>query len=394
MSYLRICMMCAFLLFHALEAKQKICLNMIVKNETAVIRRCLDSAKPLIDSWVIVDTGSNDGTQKMIQEHMKEIPGELHERPWVNFEHNRNEALQLAQGKGDYVLFIDADEYFIYEPDFILPDFTQDCYYMVMSNGSMQTKKIHLINNHLAWEWKGVLHEALIPKPETNMRSHGMLEGVKKIFTNEGARSKNPDKYKRDAQVLETALKEDPTNARYAFYLARSYESAGEPALALVNYEKRVAMGGWGEEVFEALLAAALLHEQLGSNNSQIIAAYSRAFMARPSRAEPLFHLARYLRQQKDFSSAYAIAKIGITIPESADLLFMQHWIYDYGMAIELSACAYWAEHYKECQQLSQALLKNERMSSENRMIVHNNLEFANLKLFSQIALHPITPLQ
>lgn len=62
-----------------------ICLCMIVKNESAVIRRVLQSAIPHIDSWVICDTGSTDGTQDLIRETLKDIPGELHEVPWVNF---------------------------------------------------------------------------------------------------------------------------------------------------------------------------------------------------------------------------------------------------------------------------------------------------------------------
>ena len=35
-----------------------ICLNMIVKNERDVIARCLESVKPILSTWVIVDTGS------------------------------------------------------------------------------------------------------------------------------------------------------------------------------------------------------------------------------------------------------------------------------------------------------------------------------------------------
>ena len=65
---------------------------MIVKNEAHVIRRCLDSVRPLIDRWVIVDTGSTDGTQALIRELMADVPGELHERPWVDFSTNRNQA--------------------------------------------------------------------------------------------------------------------------------------------------------------------------------------------------------------------------------------------------------------------------------------------------------------
>ncbi|MCC6127879.1 MAG: glycosyl transferase family 2, partial [Chlamydiae bacterium] len=57
-----------------------ICLNMIVKNESAVIRRSLGSIKHKIDYWVIVDTGSSDDTKEIICEYLKDIPGELHEK--------------------------------------------------------------------------------------------------------------------------------------------------------------------------------------------------------------------------------------------------------------------------------------------------------------------------
>src|SRR6478735_9349942 len=87
-----------------------VCLNMIVKNEAPVIRRCLLSVRPIIDCWVIVDTGSTDGTQDLVRDTMAGLSGELYERPWVDFAHNRTEALQLARGRVDYTLIIDADD--------------------------------------------------------------------------------------------------------------------------------------------------------------------------------------------------------------------------------------------------------------------------------------------
>ena len=75
----------------------RICLNMIVKDEAPVIERCLRSVKPWIDHWVIVDTGSSDGTQAMIRKFMADLPGVLHERPWRDFAHNRNQAMALAR---------------------------------------------------------------------------------------------------------------------------------------------------------------------------------------------------------------------------------------------------------------------------------------------------------
>jgi hypothetical protein len=50
-----------------------ICLNMIVRNEAHIIREALDSVAPHIASWVIVDTGSDDGTQDMIGSHMADL---------------------------------------------------------------------------------------------------------------------------------------------------------------------------------------------------------------------------------------------------------------------------------------------------------------------------------
>ena len=71
-------------------AKSVVCLNMIVKNEEAVILRCLKSVKHLVDRWVICDTGSTDRTKEIIQDFMKDKPGKLMEEPWKNFCYNRN----------------------------------------------------------------------------------------------------------------------------------------------------------------------------------------------------------------------------------------------------------------------------------------------------------------
>ena len=50
---------------------------MIVRNEAPIIERCLESVMKFIDHWVIVDTGSTDGTQQLIQQVLRNVPGEL-----------------------------------------------------------------------------------------------------------------------------------------------------------------------------------------------------------------------------------------------------------------------------------------------------------------------------
>ena len=96
-----------------------LCLTMIVRNEQAFIERCLASIKPHIDSWTIVDTGSTDDTKKLIRKALKGVPGKLHEREFVNFGHNRTEALALAKGTADWLLLLDADETVEVHPDLL-----------------------------------------------------------------------------------------------------------------------------------------------------------------------------------------------------------------------------------------------------------------------------------
>ena len=44
-----------------------LCLNMIVKNESKIITRLLESVLPIIDTYCICDTGSTDNTIEVIE---------------------------------------------------------------------------------------------------------------------------------------------------------------------------------------------------------------------------------------------------------------------------------------------------------------------------------------
>lgn len=234
---------CLFFLLPALLAaseKQTVCLNMIVKDESPVIKRCLESTKPYIDYWVIVDTGSTDGTQAIIKEMLKDIPGELYERPWVNFGHNRDEALQLAKGKADYLMFIDADEYLVPDLAFHFPKLTYDVYLFRNYYEGISFTRFHLAKSHPSLRWEGVIHEYLVTPEQSTF---AILAGLSNFSTTEGARSRDPAKFLKDAMTLENELKKDPNNPRHVFYLAQSYRCFGNKEEALKNYLRRAEMG-------------------------------------------------------------------------------------------------------------------------------------------------------
>lgn len=358
----------------------KICLNMIVKDESEVIVRCLNSLLPMIDTYVIVDTGSTDGTQGVIENFFREheIAGELYKRPWVDFSYNRNEAIQLSKGKGDYLLFIDADEYLDYEEGFELPNLDKDYYYITTRHSGTTYKNIQLVNNHLDWEYSGVLHEVICP-PKS--RSFAVLEKIFNVYTYDGNRSKNPRKYQQDVQILEQALEKEPYNDRYMFYLAQSYRDALEYSLALETYEKYLDLGSWDQEIFWALLQIAHLKEKLAMPFPDVIESYAKAFQYRTSRAEPLYYIAHFLRQSGSFFSAYHVAKIASQFSMPQEILFIQQWVYDYGILLELSICAYWIGKYEECKQICNDLLKKDCLPESVRTCVERNLVFARTKL-------------
>ena len=80
---------------------KKIGLCMIVKNESKIIERCLNSVKPLIDYVCIVDTGSTDDTIDVINNWMKsnDIEGKVIFEPWKNFAYNRSFAMEKIREK-------------------------------------------------------------------------------------------------------------------------------------------------------------------------------------------------------------------------------------------------------------------------------------------------------
>lgn len=93
-----------------------VCLNMIVKNESKIIARLLESVAPYIDSYCICDTGSTDNTVEVIRAffNKRSIPGIIVNEPFRDFGHNRTFALKACLSTeiaavSDYILLLDAD---------------------------------------------------------------------------------------------------------------------------------------------------------------------------------------------------------------------------------------------------------------------------------------------
>jgi tetratricopeptide (TPR) repeat protein len=350
-----------------------ICLNMIVRDEAAVIERCLASVRPYIDSWLIVDTGSLDDTPQRIERALAGIPGEVIHRPWRDFGYNRTEALELARDKADYLLFIDADEQLGAVPGATWPALTEPAYSLEARYAELSYDRVSLVSTALPWRWVGVLHEYLeAGKPVPQPRVPEFWLDV----TPDGARSADPRKFEKDAAILAAALREEPNNTRYAFYLAQSYRDAGQLELARQHYQQRAAMGGWDEEVWYSQFQVARMTELLGGTRAEVLVAYLRAHERRPSRAEALVALATYLRGQLDWNAAYPYARTATEIAMTTDRLFVDVAAYRWRAADELALAAFYTDRRDEAGRLWRALLDNPDLPATERGRIETNLDF------------------
>lgn len=377
-----------FLLFNLNADKKTVCLNMIVKNEKKVIKRCLNSVKNLIDYWVIVDTGSTDGTQDIIIEHMKDIPGELHQRPWKDFAQNRNEAFALAKTKADYLLFIDADDEFVYHEGFTFPKLDKDFYLITSISDKCKYRTKNLVKASLGWKWKGPLREVIDAK---EARSFSLLSEIETIVRKEGYRWLDPGIYLKDIQIFADLLKKDPKNKIATYSLAQCYKAIGENDKAITFFQKRAKMSKYDFGAYHSYLNIALMYLEMNKSEDFIDNMY-KAYTTMPNRAEPLYYLAKFYRDQKKYDQAYTTATLSLRIPYPTDTEEVESWIYEYGLYMECFRAAFHLERYGDALVLSQKMFNllelpkshleyiNARLLDIKKMVEEGRVEMISLK--------------
>ena len=333
---------------------QKLCLNMIVKNEEAIIRRCLISVAPFLDSWAICDTGSTDNTREIISTFFAErgIPGHLTEAPFVDFSQARNAALDAFElSDADYALLLDADMELVGSID--RSSLSANAYHIMQRDSARSYWNTRIVKRGLGARYVGVTHEFLsVPGPAPSQLSTCS-------FIDYAAGSSRVSKSDRDANLLLDGLTKDPTNARYMFYLARTFRESARQTEAIPWYLKRIEAGGWDEEVWAARRELALCHRDMGSH-AEFIQAALAAYNFRPERAEPLHDLARYYRLRGENEAAAAMCDLGARIGIPRDILFVEDAIYNYGFAEEMAIVGFYCRSserkqagYEACAQLT-----------------------------------------
>jgi len=359
-------------------------LCMIVKNEAHVIERALDSVKDLVSDVLVEDTGSDDGTQQVIRNWLDRnfLPGEVRDVEWRDFAFNRTHALESLREHHaiEYALVLDADDYLVWDSGVDIEAWRKrlvaDIVDVEIRYGRIRYWRPQLLKNSVDFRYVGVLHEYV--EPPIGEMSRVVLGGVHIGISNEGSRSHDANKFLRDVETLERAISGDVSEhlrARYTFYLAQSLRDSGQLERAREVYLERSTMDFWVEESYYSLYQAGKLTETLGLGVDEAIGLFLQATAVRPQRSEALHAASRLCRLNSRFDDGYWFAKRGLT-SEPRDALFLEPWIYDYGMLDELAVNAYWSGRRDEFRQACQTLLEKDTLPGDVRARIEENMTF------------------
>lgn len=152
-----------------MEKMAKLSAVIITFNEAKNIGRCIESLKPVVDEFIILDSLSTDDTCDIIKRHgLTPV-----QRAWTGYSESKNYANSLTTG--DYILSIDADEALspalqqailqvkaapkaeVYE----INRLTNYCGHWIRHSGWYPEYKIRLFKKGLT-QWAGLIHEELV----------------------------------------------------------------------------------------------------------------------------------------------------------------------------------------------------------------------------------------
>jgi len=384
----------------------KICLSIIVKNESKVIERMLKTVSPILDYYCVIDTGSSDGTQDIIRKFFEEkgIPGKVIDHKWKNFEDARNKALTETRilleeynVPNPFGFWIDADEQLSFDPAFNINKFKNNIIRfhganLKVSYGGQNYFRMQLFSTKKPWRWYGPVHEVLVCDEDWSSLTIGQVEGLEVLVLPDGnswEAETLQQKYEGHAKILEDYVANDPNkDPRWVFYLAQSYRDANTQEnreKSLYWYEKRAQMdNGFWEEIYFSLLMAASLKASLEKPIEEILEAYRKCGKTNQHRCEHLIPIIVHYHSIQDFESAYIYSSHAMKFAEKSPFphssLFIDNSIYDWKIYDMHSISCWYSNRKKEGADTFKKLMNVVNAGKVNQFEIKRILE--NKKFF------------
>ena len=362
-------------------------LVLMIRNEEKILRRCLEAVSDIVDAFCICDTGSTDKSCAIATEFLKTHDGCLTHEPWKDFGHNRTVSFKNAQAylkatgwdlADTYGLLLDADMVFV-KGNLKTTPLDREGYTVIQKAGTLEYPNTRLVRMDYAWSCRGVTHEYWDGPT-------GSLPSSVCFIDDRNDGGCKSDKFERDLRLLEQGLIDEPTNGRYMFYLAQTYNAVGKLKECIAMYKRRIAIGGWEEELWYShymIGKSWLALKNIPKFEQWMLMAYAR----RPTRAESVYQLARYFREDSQHHKAYHYVQIGLSIPMTSDALFVETDVYKGLFEYEATILMYYIGQCRRGLEVSVKYLLADRPNQDN---VYGNMPFYIEPLGYPSKAHPI----
>ena len=331
---------------------------MMIKNESKILKRSLNSSLPFIDGICILDTGSTDNTveiaESIISNTKSERPdfiGKIYHCPFENFGFNRSKSFEHAVEllndncwdlRDTYGLLLDADMVLkIGNKARVITVLEKyDAMMIYQEDGNFKYYNIRFIKMCHPWECSGVTHEYWrCNNQDTSIKHTAVLENDIIWIDDVSDGGCKSDKFERDIRLLTNALvgNVDPDNtSRYQFYLAQSYLASGNYRKAIEHYNIHIELGSFIESVWFATFMIARSYLMLEEpENAEILCKCTQLLL--PGRSEPFFDIAKYyfLKGPNFYDKVEEYVDKGIDIPfPKENLMYIDSMVYNFGFKL------------------------------------------------------------
>ncbi len=242
-----------------------ISLCMIVKNEIDVLERCINSVKDkfsgLVDEFVVVDTGSTDGTRELALD----LGCNVYDFKWCkDFAKARN--FGVTKAKNDWIIVLDADEFAVDVDVEVVNNIINTCdkktigKVAIVNYGDTDAQSYYISYNNRLFnrtetEFKAQIHEYLYNKrDEKDITINLPIELHHTGYIADVIENKN--KTERNIEIIKEVLRE--TNDKYlVMHLGKSYialkdfENAEKTLIGLIEDEEFKKQSHYSEGVRE-----------------------------------------------------------------------------------------------------------------------------------------------
>lgn len=316
----------------------------ILKGESRIVCRMLQSTVPWAQACIILDTGSEDDTIESVKRFMEchDWSGKIYSCPILGqnfaFDLARNLLLGLAHCYGKWLLLTDGDYVWDLKSRFFDTGDDEVDAWLIGTNENEHYRP-HLIRSHVKFQYVRKTHE-YIDWHQARVRTRDTQNLVLNDIGDGGSKA---DKALRDIRLL----KLDPEDARFWFYYGMTLQGMGKSRympLAMDALTKRIHYGGahWPQEVY----LSRQWRCQIMANKLQYplpvwLQEGLEAFLYCPLRLEALHFILVRLMESQEYVLASALGSLAYLNgrPRGSKVLFISKGIHECSFWTTLASC-------------------------------------------------------